>query len=119
MRLHLVVAEPPGDLAHPKVRVAVAHILAALAAIPHGDLVESMLVFPVFAAGFGALLPEEREQVDVRFAVMERSIGFGNVFDAHEAVRAHWARMDAGVYDGRDVSWEEVVGGVGGTLIMS
>jgi hypothetical protein len=118
MRLHLIVSDSY-DITHPKVRVAVSNILAALDTIPNGDLVESMLIFPVFAAGFGAMLQEEREKVDARFEVMERSIGFGNVFDAHEAVRAHWARMDGGMWPGREASWEEVIGGVGGTLIMS
>jgi hypothetical protein len=118
MRLHLIVSDSY-DITHPKVRVAVSNILAALDTIPNGDLVESMLIFPVFAAGFGAMLQEERDKVDARFEIMERSIGFGNVFDAHEAVRVHWARMDSGVYSGRDVSWEEVIGSAGGTLIMS
>lgn len=118
MRLHLVAADV-ADVKHPKVRVAVRNILAALETIPPGDLVESMLIFPVFAAGFGALGAAERDIVDSRFEVMERSIGFGNVFDAHEAVRVHWARMDAGEYVGREVSWEEVVGSAGGSLIMS
>lgn len=119
MRLHLVVAAAPVDCAHPKVRVAVANILAALDAIPQGDLVESMLIFPVFAAGVGAATATERARVDRRFAVMEKSIGFGNVFDAHDAVRAHWARTDAGAYAGRSASWEEVVANAGGSLIMS
>ncbi|CCX11665.1 Similar to Transcriptional activator protein UGA3; acc. no. P26370 [Pyronema omphalodes CBS 100304] len=121
MRLHLIQADDSvHDIGHPMVRVAVSNILTALETIPRGDLVESMLIFPVFAAGFGALLPEERRAVDERFAVMEKSIGFGNVFDAHEAVLAHWQRMDQGLYDGRQVTWEEVIRGTpGGTLIMS
>ena len=121
MRLHLIVSDNSiHDIAHPMVRVAVSNILAALNTIPNGDLVESMLIFPVFAAGFGALREEERRCVDERFKVMEKSIGFGNVFDAHEAVREHWRRMDMGMYEGRCVSWEEAIGAIeGGTLIMS
>lgn len=91
MRLHLIVeAEDPRGIMHPKVRTAVRNILAALEAIPKGDLVESMLVFPMFAAGFGAVTREERETVRERFKVMEKSIGFGNVFDAHELVEMKW-----------------------------
>lgn len=111
------------EIAHPMVRVAVSNILTALATIPRGDLVESMLIFPVFAAGYGALCAEERCAVHERFAVMERSIGFGNVFDAHEALLAHWDRLDRGVYAaaGRRASWEDVIRGAmpGGMLIMS
>jgi len=103
MRLHLIVSPDPVDVRHPKVRVAVQNILAALETIPPGDLVENMLIFPVFAAGFGAANAEERRVVDERFEVMEWSIGFGNVFDAHEAVRLHWARTDAGEYSPRDM----------------
>ncbi|KAF8243161.1 hypothetical protein K440DRAFT_562471, partial [Wilcoxina mikolae CBS 423.85] len=121
MRLHLIVSDGGvEDLSHPLVRVAVSNILTALETIPEGDLVESMLIFPVFAAGFAAV-GEEREKVDRRFAVMERSIGFGNVFDAREAVRSHWKRMERGEYR----RWEGAIcGGVGkqegeGVLIMS
>ncbi|KAF8531205.1 fungal-specific transcription factor domain-containing protein [Trichophaea hybrida] len=121
MRLHLVVSDGGmSDLSHPLVRVAVNNILTALETIPQGDLVESMLIFPVFAAGFAAV-GEEREKVDKRFAVMEKSIGFGNVFDAREAVKAHWGRMERGEYR----KWEGAIcGAVGeqegeGVLIMT
>ena len=103
MRLHLITTE--GDMTHPKVRVAVQNILAALNTIPEGDMVESMLIFPIFAAGFGAINQAEREYVDRRFAIMERTIGFGNVFDARQAVRKHWERVDGGW----DRGWESVV----------
>lgn len=138
MRLHLIVHDQPSsssssssnsdggmddEITHPMVRVAVSNILTALATIPRGDLVESMLIFPVFAAGYGALCAEERCAVHERFAVMERSIGFGNVSDAHEALLAHWDRLDRGVYAaaGRRASWEDVIRGAmpGGMLIMS
>lgn len=126
MRLHLIV-EDDFDITHPKVRVAVSNILAALDTIPKGDLVESMLIFPMFTAGFGALGDEQRTKIRERFGVMERSIGFGNVFDAHAAVERHWARLDAGGYNvgvgqggnAGGLTWEEIVEETGLTLIMS
>jgi transcriptional activator protein UGA3 len=126
LRLHLIVATPgssvgsvggDGDLYHPKIRTAVRNILAAFETIPEGDLVESMLIFPVFAAGFAAVEEEERAYVRRRLGIMERSIGFGNVSDAKEAVERYWEEHPDGSGGG---SWEGVVGEWGGgTLIMS
>ncbi|KAI5805696.1 fungal-specific transcription factor domain-containing protein [Geopyxis carbonaria] len=127
LRLHLIVADEDDGkegLRHPKVRTAVGNILAALATIPEGDLVESMLVFPVFAAGFAAGSREEVEVIRSRFGVMERSIGFGNVWDAHEICEVRWGRMEAaGMFDNEmegemgELGLEEmesVIAGMGG-----
>lgn len=119
MRLHLIVeAADPRGIHHPKVRTAVRNILVALSAIPRGDLVESMLVFPMFAAGYGAVTDEEKRVVRERFKVMERSIGFGNVFDAHELVEMkwRWAQEEPGI-DG-SLTWEQLVREGEQTLLM-
>ncbi|TGZ76794.1 hypothetical protein EX30DRAFT_375195, partial [Ascodesmis nigricans] len=126
MRLHLIVeSSDPRGIHHPKVRTAVRNILVALEAIPEGDLVESMLVFPMFAAGFGAVTEEEKRTVRERFAIMERSIGFGNVFDAHELVELKWRKVEEErrcglevVGSAENMTWEQLVREGEQTLLM-
>ncbi len=115
MRLHQLSVGY--DVRHPKVRVAVTNILAAIATIPEGDLMESMLVFPMTMAGVGALTFEERMAVKHRFEIIKGSVGFGNVWDALRIVELLWQRMD----EDQDtaIRWEDLVDEDGGTLIMS
>lgn len=114
MRLHQIAVGY--DVHHPRIRAAVSHILTAIDAIPDYHAVESMLVFPMFMAGLGAL-GEQRECVRCRYKVMKGSIGFGNVYYAADVLELLWRRMhEHGVSAMR---WEDLVEEGGGSLILS
>jgi len=113
IRLHQIVEGY--DINHPKVRAGVYNILTVLETIPEGDLVESMLIFPMCMAGIGAVTVAERATIRRRFTIMGVTIGFGNVFEAHALVEGIWGRMEVG----ENIKWEQVVDEEGGTLIMS
>ncbi|KAJ6263152.1 Transcriptional activator [Drechslerella dactyloides] len=123
VRLHQLVYGC--DKTHIKVQAGVHHIIAAVSKIPVGDLSESILVFPMLMAGIGAATAEDRLAVRKRMMLMGASIGFGNVFEAHELVEKVWRMeeeeaMRAGPGAFKGVPWDVMMTEVNGqTLIMS
>ena len=117
MRLHQLVEGY--DKSHPKVQTAVRNILAAVGTIPHGDLSESILVFPMLMAGLGAVRTEDKHAVRERMTIMGCAIGFGNVFEAQELVERVWRMEEQEGSPVQGVPWDVMMMANGQTLIMS
>ncbi|KAL7266455.1 hypothetical protein RUND412_010997 [Rhizina undulata] len=114
LRLQEIMYGPP--LPDPHVGLLVDGILELVQSIPAGDLVESILVFPMVMAGVNAQNEEQRLKVRTRLEVMETSIGFGNVVDARRFVEGAWDCIDR---TREEWSWERLMVEGGGKLIMS
>ena len=104
MRLHQVVHGYA--IPHPKVETATRNMMTAFSSIRHGSKIEARILFPLVMAGVGATNVADRMTVRYRLLVMERTIGFGNIFRAHKLVETVWERMDAGE---KDVNWARIM----------
>lgn len=86
--------------ADPCVAECTDHILELIARIRFGSPAESILIFPLVMAASGCSDDEQRTIVRERWMVMERTIGFENVYRAREMVEAVWKAVDSGIKDG-------------------
>lgn len=89
------------------------HILELIARIRFGSPAEGILTFPLVMAASGCSDDEQRFMVRERWMVMERTIGFENVYQAKEMVEAVWRAVDQGAKDqscnnGLSVNWAQI-----------
>jgi transcriptional activator protein UGA3 len=99
--------------ADPCVTECTEHILELISRIRFGSPAESILIFPLVMAASGCSDDEQRMIVRERWMVMERTIGFENVYRAREMVEAVWKSVDEGVKDGScdggmSVNWARI-----------
>jgi transcriptional activator protein UGA3 len=90
-----------------------AKILEYISRIRFGSSAESILIFPLVMAGSGVQDDEQRMMVRERWMVMERTIGFDNIYRARQMVEAVWKEMDKGKVDGTNdgglkVNWAKI-----------
>lgn len=111
LRLHQVV-----DGYHrsdPCVSECTSQILDHISEIRFGSPAEHILIFPLVMAASGCQDDEQRITVRERWLVMERTLGFDNIYRAREMVEAVWKKMDQGVDDGSEeggliVNWAKI-----------
>lgn len=71
------------------------------------------MIFPLVMAASGCQDDEQRTTVRERWLVMERTLGFDNIYRAREMVEAVWKTMNQGVEDGTEdgglpVDWAKI-----------
>ncbi|KAG9250984.1 fungal-specific transcription factor domain-containing protein [Emericellopsis atlantica] len=104
LRLHQVVEGYAQD--SPKVVHAVNSILDCVQKIHYGRPLEPCLLFPLVMAGGACWSLEQRTVILDRLMVMERTCGFGYVYNARDLVERVWARRDDG--GGAEVNWAKI-----------
>lgn len=92
LRLHQIVEGY--ELSDPKVGRLVQGILDSVQKIWYGSPLESCLVFPLVMAGGACWKLEHRFVIQDRLFVMERTCGFGYIYNARDLVERVWARRD-------------------------
>jgi len=111
LRLHQVVH---GYMASDHcVAECTSHILTYISMVRFGSSAESILIFPLVMAAAGCGDDEQRIMVNERWLVMERTIGFDNIYQAREMVDAVWRAVDEGRKDGSNngglsVNWARI-----------
>lgn len=111
LRLHQVVEGY--NRSDPCVSECTSRILDHISEIRFGSPAEHILVFPLVMAASGCQDDEQRMTVRERWLVMERTLGFENIYRAREMVEAVWKTVDQGAEDGtenggRDVNWAKI-----------
>jgi transcriptional activator protein UGA3 len=94
MRLHHVMHK--NDVSGRRVQTAVESILSAISIIRPGSQAEAHILFPLFMAGIGSTTKANRLTVEYRLNIMETTIGFGNIIEAHKLLDSVWQRMNEG-----------------------
>lgn len=92
LRLHQVIEGY--NIHDPPVHYAVATILDAVQRIRYGSPLEACLLFPLVMAGGACQTLEQRVVVQDKLMVMERTCGFGYVYNARQLVERVWRRRD-------------------------
>ncbi|CAO2658302.1 Nn.00g060250.m01.CDS01 [Neocucurbitaria sp. VM-36] len=105
LRLHQIV-EGYG-LDNPVVDDAVNCIVESTQKIRYGSALESCLLFPLVMAGGACSSLEHRLVIQDRLMVMERTCGFGYVYNARELLERVWKRRTQGV-PGAVVNWARI-----------
>jgi len=90
LRLHQIVEGY--SLADPIVSEGLSAILDVVQKIRYGSPLEPCLLFPLVIAGSVCSTLEQRLIIEDRLMVMERTCGFGYVYNAHELVNRVWTR---------------------------
>lgn len=106
LRLHQVVEGY--DLSDPKVSQSVSGILDAVQKIRYGSPLEACVLFPLVMAGGACSQYEHRLIIQDRLLVMERTCGFGYVFNARDLVERVWSRRDETAGTGAIVNWARI-----------
>lgn len=87
-------------------------ILDYVSKIRFGSPAENILIFPLVMAASGCVNDEDRIEIRQRWVVMERTIGFDNIYRAREMVEAVWKAIDGGSHnkshDGGHVNWARI-----------
>lgn len=106
LRLHQVVEGY--ELTDPKVDQCVSAILDAVQKIRYGSPLEACVLFPLVMAGGACAKYEHRLIIQDRLLVMERTCGFGYVFNARDLVERVWSRRDETAGSGAIVNWARI-----------
>ncbi|PMB72356.1 Transcriptional activator protein UGA3 [Beauveria bassiana] len=106
LRLHQVVEGY--ELTDPKVDQCVGAILDAVQKIRYGNPLEACVLFPLVMAGGACSKYEHRLIIQDRLLVMERTCGFGYVFNARDLVERVWSRRDDTAGTGAIVNWARI-----------
>ncbi|OAA57733.1 Fungal transcriptional regulatory protein [Cordyceps fumosorosea ARSEF 2679] len=106
LRLHQVV--DGYELTDPKVDRCVSAILDAVQQIRYGSPLEACVLFPLVMAGGACSKYEHRLIIQDRLLVMERTCGFGYVFNARDLVERVWTRRDETKGTGAIVNWARI-----------
>ena len=106
LRLHQIVDgyEPE----HPKVPQGVEGILDSVQKIRYGSPLEPCLLFPLVMAGGACYRLEQRAVIQDRLMVMERTCGFGYVYNARDLVERVWRERDRTEGTGAVVNWAKI-----------
>ncbi|KAK0384505.1 hypothetical protein NLU13_8591 [Sarocladium strictum] len=92
LRLHQVVEGY--NIHDPLVQQAVSTILDSVQRIRYGSPLEACLLFPLVMAGGACQTLEHRVVVHDKLMVMERTCGFGYVYNARQLVERVWRRRE-------------------------
>ncbi|PHH62784.1 hypothetical protein CDD81_6676 [Ophiocordyceps australis] len=108
LRLHQIVEGY--ELTDPKVGQYVGGILESVQKIRYGSPLESCLVFPLVMAGGACWKLEHRVVIQDRLMIMERTCGFGYIYNARDLVERVWTRRDQSDADGSGevVNWARI-----------
>ncbi|KPM41827.1 hypothetical protein AK830_g4719 [Neonectria ditissima] len=106
LRLHQIIEGY--TLTDPNVTQAVDCILDSVQKIRYGSPLEGCLVFPLVMAGGACSQLEHRVIVHDRLMVMERTCGFGYIYQARDLVEKVWNRRDRTEGTGARVNWARI-----------
>lgn len=106
LRLHQVVEGY--ELTDPKVGQFVQGIIDSVQRIRYGSPLESCLVFPLVMAGGACWQLEHRVVIQDRLLIMERTCGFGYIYNARDLVERVWSRRDQAEGTGAIVNWASI-----------
>ncbi|PHH80460.1 hypothetical protein CDD80_1470 [Ophiocordyceps camponoti-rufipedis] len=106
LRLHQIVEGY--ELTDPKVGSYVEGILDAVQKIRYGSPLESCLIFPLVMAGGACWKLEHRLVIQDRLLIMERTCGFGYIYNARDLVERVWSRRDQAEGTGAVVNWARI-----------
>ncbi|KAM4065680.1 fungal specific transcription factor [Hirsutella rhossiliensis] len=106
LRLHQIVEGY--ELTDPKVGQFVEGIVDAVQKIRYGSPLESCLVFPLVMAGGACWKLEHRVVIQDRLLIMERTCGFGYIYNARDLVERVWSRRDQSDGTGDIVNWARI-----------
>ncbi|KAF4126214.1 Fungal Zn(2)-Cys(6) binuclear cluster domain [Geosmithia morbida] len=106
LRLHQVVEGY--DLNHLRVVTNVEGILKSVQNIRYGSPLEPCLLFPLVMAGGACWGLEQRAVIQDRLMVMERTCGFGYVYNARDLVERVWTRRDQSAGTDEVVNWARI-----------
>jgi len=106
LRLHQIVEGY--ELTDPKVGKYVDGILECIQQIRYGSPLESCILFPLVMAGGSCWKLEHRVIVQDRLLVMERTCGFGYIYNARDLVERVWSRRDQSEGTGAIVNWARI-----------
>ncbi|RGP81837.1 fungal transcriptional regulatory [Fusarium longipes] len=91
LRLHQITE---GYALSEKVSSCVKHILDSTQKIRYGSSLETCLLFPLVMAGSACNSVEERMVIQDRLMIMERTCGFGYIYQSRELVETVWKRRE-------------------------
>ncbi|KAG5919199.1 hypothetical protein E4U42_006588 [Claviceps africana] len=106
LRLHQIVEGY--ELTDPKVGKYVDGILESVQQIRYGSPLESCILFPLVMAGGSCWKLEHRVIIQDRLLVMERTCGFGYIYNARDLVERVWSRRDQSEGTGAIVNWARI-----------
>lgn len=106
LRLHQIVEGY--ELDDPKVVSYVEGILEAVQKIRYGSPLEACLLYPLVMAGGASWTMEQRVIIQDRLLVMERTCGFGYIYNARDLVERVWTRRDQTEGTGAIVNWARI-----------
>lgn len=106
LRLHQIVEGY--ELTDPKVGRFVEGIIDSVQRIRYDSPLESCLVFPLVMAGGACWELEHRVVIQDRLLVMERTCGFGYIYNARDLVERVWSRRDQSEGTGDIVNWASI-----------
>jgi hypothetical protein len=106
LRLHQIVEGY--ELTDPKVGKYVEGIIDCVQKIRYGSPLESCLLFPLVMAGGSCWKLEHRVVIQDRLLVMERTCGFGYIYNARDLVERVWSRRDQSEGTGAIVNWARI-----------
>lgn len=106
LRLHQIVEGY--ELTDPKVGKYVDGILECVQKIRYGSPLESCILFPLVMAGGSCWKMEHRVIIQDRLLVMERTCGFGYIYNARDLVERVWSRRDQSEGTGAIVNWARI-----------
>lgn len=106
LRLHQIIEGYA--LNDPKVTNTVEGILDSVQKIRYGSPLEPCLLFPLVMAGGACWRLEHRAVIQDRLMVMERTCGFGYVYNARDLVERVWTRRDQTDGTGTIVNWARI-----------
>ncbi|KAH6605758.1 Arylacetamide deacetylase [Trichoderma cornu-damae] len=106
LRLHQIVEGY--DLNDPRVVTNVEGILESVQKIRYGSPLEPCLMYPLVMAGGACWTMEQRVVIQDRLLVMERTCGFGYIYNARELVERVWRMRDQTEGTGTIVNWARI-----------
>lgn len=106
LRLHQIVEGY--DLGDPKVGQFVDGILECVQKIRYGSPLETCLLYPLVMAGGSCWKLEHRVIIQDRLLIMERTCGFGYIYNARDLVERVWAKRDQVEGTGAIVNWARI-----------
>jgi hypothetical protein len=106
LRLHQIVEGY--DVNDPRVVTNVEGILESVQKIRYGSALEPCLMYPLVMAGGACWTMEQRVVIQDRLLVMERTCGFGYIYNARELVERVWTLRDQTDGTGTIVNWARI-----------
>lgn len=106
LRLHQIVEGY--ELTDPKVAQFVSTIVQSIQKIRYGSPLEPTIIYPLVMAGGACEKLEHRAIIQDRLMVMERTCGFGYVYNARDLIERVWSRRDQATTPGTIVNWARI-----------